>query len=112
MATKNRTVGKKLAVTNSTIYTAPNRFEANIESIIISNASAAAVKVSLDWYDSASSTFFTITELLAMAPNSMVQIKDGFWLQPNDTLRGLSTVVDVISISVRVREEYLTASPQ
>jgi hypothetical protein len=81
MATKNRTVGKKLAVTNSTIYTAPTRFEANIESIIISNASSAAVKVSLDWYDSVSLTYHTITELLAMAPNSMVQIKDGFWLQ-------------------------------
>jgi hypothetical protein len=112
MATKNRTVGKKLAVTNSTIYTAPTRFEANIESIIISNASSAAVKVSLDWYDSVSLTYHTITELLAMAPNSMVQIKDGFWLQPCDTLRGLATVVDVISVSVRVREEYLTVTPQ
>lgn len=109
MATKNRTVGKVLLTTNSTIYTVPPRFVASVDSIIISSAHNNASTFSLDWYDSKTTTFYTIAEQVTINGYSYLQILDGFILQPNDTLRGLASVTDVITISVRVKEEYLTA---
>jgi hypothetical protein len=109
MATKNRTLGKELLTTNSTIYTTPPRFEANVDSIVVSNLSGGLVRFSLDWYDSKTTTYYTIAEQVMMYPNSVLQLTDGFILQPNDTLRGLATVANVITVSVKVREEYLTA---
>ena len=110
MATKNRTLGKELLLTNSIIYTTPPRFEANVDSIVVSNASLGIVRFSLDWYDSKNTTYYTIAEQVVMYPNSVLQITDGFILQPNDTLRGLATIADVITVSVKVKEEYLTAA--
>lgn len=109
MPTKNRTLGKELLLTDTTIYTAPPRFEANVDSIVVSNMSLGIVRFSLDWYDSKSTTYYTIAEQVIMYPNSILQITDGFILQPNDILRGLATVANVITVSVKVKEEYLIA---
>ena len=109
MATKNRTLGKELLTTNSTVYTTPPRFEANVDSIVVSNLSGGLVRFSLDWYDSKTTTYYTIAEQVVMYPNSVLQLTDGFILHPNDTLRGLASVANVITVVVKVREEYLTA---
>ena len=110
MATKNRTLGKELLLTNSVVYTTPPRFNANVDSIVVSNSSGGIVRFSLDWYDSKTTTYYTIAEQVVLYPNSVLQITDGFILQPNDTLRGLATVANVITVMVKVKEEYLTAS--
>jgi len=109
MATKNRTLGKELLLTNSDVYTTPPRFNANVDSIVVSNMSSSIVRFSLDWYDSKTTTYYTIAEQMIMYPNSVLQITDGFILQPNDTLRGLATVANVITVMVKVKEDYLTA---
>ena len=109
MATKNRTLGKELLLTNSTVYTTPPRFNANVDSIVVSNSSGGIVRFSLDWYDSKTTTYYTIAEQVVLYPNSVLQITDGFILQPNDTLRGLATVANVITVMVKVKEEYLTS---
>ena len=108
MATKNRTLGKELLLTNSTVYTTPPRFNSNVDSIVVSNSSGGIVRFSLDWYDSKTTTYYTIAEQMVLYPNSVLQITDGFILQPNDTLRGLATVANVVTVMVKVREEYLT----
>jgi hypothetical protein len=110
MASKNRTLGKELLTSNATIYTVPPRFEANVDSIIVSNASASTVTFSLDWYNSDTTTYFTIAEQVVMYPNSILQLTESLILQPNDTLRGLASVANVITVSVKVKEEYLTAT--
>ena len=109
MATKNRTLGKELVLTNETVYTTPPRFSANVDSIVVSNSSGGIVRFSLDWYDSKTTTYYTIAEQMVLYPNSVLQITDGFILQPNDTLRGLATVANVVTVIVKVREEYLTS---
>ena len=108
MATKNRTLGKELVLTNETVYTTPPRFNANVDSIVVSNSSGGIVRFSLDWYDSKTTTYYTIAEQMIMYPNSVLQITDGFILQPNDTLRGLATVANVVTVMVKVKEEFLT----
>ena len=108
MATKNRTLGKELVLTNETVYTTPPRFNANVDSIVVSNSSGGIVRFSLDWYDSKTTTYYTIAEQVVLYPNSVLQITDGFILQPNDTLRGLATVANVVTVMVKVKEEFLT----
>lgn len=108
MATKNRTLGKELLLTNSIVYTTPPRFNSNVDSIVVSNSSGGIVRFSLDWYDSKTTTYYTIAEQVVLYPNSVLQITDGFILQPNDTLRGLATVANVVTVMVKVKEEYLT----
>jgi len=109
MPTKNKTFGKELLLTNSTIYIAPPRFESSVDSIIISNTSSATVTFSLEWYESSTSTYYKIANQVKMYPNSILQLTDGFILQPGDFIRGLSSVVSSITISIKVKEQFVTA---
>lgn len=109
MTTKNRTFGKELLLTNSTVYIAPPRFEGSVDSIIVSNTSASTVTFSLEWYESSSSTYYKIANQVKMYPNSILQLTDGFILQPGDFIRGLSSVANSITISIKVKEEFVTA---
>jgi hypothetical protein len=106
ISTRNRTIGKTLTTTNSDVYVVPLRYSAYVDSIVIANVSSASVTFSLDWYDSALSTYFPIGGQVVMKPHSLIQITDGFMLQYNDTFRGLASVDSSVTISVRVREEY------
>lgn len=110
MATKNRTLGTALLLTNTIVYTTPPRFESNVDSIVISNTSASQVKFTLEWYDVVSATVYYIAKDVTLYPNSILQLTDSMILQPNDLLRGLATVADVVNVIVKVKEEYLTAS--
>lgn len=106
MVTKNRTLGKELTTTNSDIYTVPPRYTAMVSSIIVSNASSSSVTFSLDWYDAATTTYYTIAEAVVLKPNSMLQITDGFFLQAGDAFRGLASVGSVVTVSFSLEENY------
>ena len=108
METKNRTVGFELTTSNSDIYTVPSNYEAEVDSIFISNASGSKVTFSLDWYDSQSTTYYTIAETVELLANSMMQINDDpFWLFKNDKLRGLASANSAITVIVKLKESYL-----
>lgn len=106
MSTKNRTIAKTLITTNTNVYVVPARYSSYIDSVIISNTAGTSVTVSLDWYDSASTTYYPVAGQIVMQPHSVIQITDGFMLQANDSFRGFASVADTVTISVRVREEY------
>lgn len=106
MVTKNRTIGKELSTSNADIYTVPSRYTAKISSIVVSNMTSGSVTFSLDWYDSGSSTYFTIAEQTVLKPNSVVQITDGFILQAGDKFRGLASAANSVTISMAVEEDY------
>lgn len=106
VVTKNRTLGKTLITTNTNVYVVPVRYSAYVDSVIISNTAAVSVTVSLDWYDSVSTTYYPVAGQIVMQPHSVIQITDGFMLQANDSFRGLASVANSVTISVRVREEY------
>lgn len=108
--TKNRSVGAVLTTTNSTVYTVPPQFKAEIDSIVISNALATTVRFSLDWYDSKTSTYFTLAESVVLQPNSMLHIDYPLYLQQNDTLRGLASVIDAVTVSVKTSEIYTNSN--
>jgi hypothetical protein len=107
MTTKKRTVGLDLTTSNQDIYTVPASHESNIKSIFISNTSGNTVTFSLDWYDSANTTYHTIAEATTLKPNGLIQITEGFWLLKTDKIRGLASANSSVHISLNVEEEYV-----
>jgi hypothetical protein len=105
--TKKRTVGLDLTTSNQDIYNVPANHEANIKSIFISNLTTSKVKFSLDWYDSANTTYHTIAEATALEPNGLIQITEGFWLLKSDKIRGLASANSSVHININVEEEYV-----
>jgi hypothetical protein len=106
MTTKNRTLGATLTTSNQDIYTVPNTFMADVDSIFITNTTTSAVTFSLDWYDSKGSAYHTIAETVRLEPNSLLQITKAFYLSPGDKLRGLCSVNSAVEVSVKVSEQY------
>lgn len=106
MTTKNRTVGKELTTSNSNVYVVPPRYIADVYSIYIANTSSLPATISLDWYDSATSTYYALTEQMPLTANSALQITEALMLQPNDVIRGLASANSSITVSVKVTETY------
>jgi hypothetical protein len=106
ISTKNRTLGKLLTTSNADIYTVPTRYTTEVTSIVVSNASSSSTTFSLDWYDTTTSTWYTIAELVSLKPNSILQITHCFMLQAGDKFRGLAGADDAITVSIRVEEAY------
>lgn len=107
MATKNRTISKVLTTTNADIYTVPANYESEVASIFVANASSSSREFSLDWYDSALSTYYTLAELVKVPPHSMLQVTNGLWLKKFDKLRGLANVTDDVTITLKVHEYFI-----
>lgn len=109
ISTKNRTLGKQLATTNSTIYIVPNNWESTVSSILITNITSSSQTVSLDWYEAASGTYYPITKLTVVPANGIVQITDAFYLSQADYIRGLSGTAASITVSILVEEAFSPA---
>ena len=110
MITKNRTLGATLTTSNQDIYTVPATFKADIDSIFITNTTSSAVTFSLDWYNSAASSYHTIAETVRLEPNSLLQITKAFYLFQNDKIRGLCSVNNAVEISVKALEQYAVST--
>jgi hypothetical protein len=104
---KKRTLSLELGTTNSDIYTCPDRYDGDVNSIIVSNATANTVTVSLDWYDVASTTYYTIMEQVQLKPYSLVQLTEyPLFLHKQDKIRGLASAVSAVTVTVAVEEYF------
>ena len=104
---KKRTVSLELGTTNSDIYTCPDRYDGDVNSIIVSNATANVVTVSLDWYDSINTTYYTIMEQVELKPYSLVQMTEfPLYLHKNDKIRGLASATSAVTVTVAVEEHF------
>jgi hypothetical protein len=106
MITKNRTLAKELTTSNLVIYTTPIRYSSEITSIVVSNRSSATVTFSLDWYDSVSSTYYSVASQVPMYGQSIIQLTNAFTLQQNDVIRGLASAASAITVSIKAEEAY------
>ena len=107
MASKSRTVSLELTTSNQDIYTVPIIYEAEIKSIYIANNTSNQLTFSLDWYDSANTTYYTLAETTKLIANGLIQITDGFWLYQGDKVRGLCSSNNNVTITIKVEEHYL-----
>ena len=106
---KKRTLGLVLGTTNSDIYTCPDRYDGDVNSIIVSNATADVVTVSLYWYDSVGTTNYTIMEQVELKPYSLVQLTEyPLFLRKQDKIGGLASATSSVTVTVAV-EEHLNS---
>jgi len=104
---KKRTLSLELTTSNQDVYTVPARFNADISSIIVSNTSTSSVTFSLDWYQSSSTTYFTIAETVTMVPNSILQITEyPLYLEKNDLIRGLASAGSSVTVTIAMEEYF------
>ena len=107
---KKRTVGLELTTANQDIYTVPSRFTTDITSILISNKSGSAITFTLDWYDSATTTFHTLAGSTSLAANSTLQIRENqLYLVGGDKIRGLASANSAVNITVSLEEFFQTS---
>ena len=107
---KKRTVALELTTANQDIYTVPERLSSEVNSVYVNNASSSLVTFSLDWYDAASTTFYTLAELVELPANSLLQITDyPLYLIGSDKIRGLASANSAVNITVSLEEFFQTS---
>jgi hypothetical protein len=105
--TKKRTVSKELTVTNSDVYTCPDHYDGNVNSIIVTNASANVVTVSLDWYDSDAVVDYTIMEQVELKPYSFIQLTEyPLYLRRQNKIKGLASAGSAVTVTLAVDETF------
>jgi hypothetical protein len=109
MPTKNRTLGKVLATSNSNIYTVPARWNAAVTSIIVANTTSSSTQVSIEWYDSFNTTWYYIMKDTVLVPNSVLQIEEPLYLIATDQIRGLASVDSSVTVTIKLFEDFATA---
>lgn len=111
-APKNRTVSKELTTSNQDLYLVPRNYESHILSIVISNASTAEKKFSLDWYSAELATWYTLAELTPIVGNGVVQFENTLWLKKADKIRALADAASSVTVTLHVREYFIPLQSQ
>jgi len=106
MNSKTRTISLLLTGSDATIYTCPLNHEAEITSVIISNAAGAARTFSLDWYDTSASATHSLADAVDLEANSLIQITDGLWLEAGDYIQGAASATSSVTVTLRVNEYF------
>lgn len=104
MTTKTRLYQTTLPTTKTPVYTAPDRFDAALRSMLLSNITTAPVTVSLEYYKNRTATTVEFVKDVRIEGNSVVQIENFFFMEPKDILKASASVVASIVISIVVDE--------
>jgi hypothetical protein len=107
METKNRTLALELTTSDATIYTVPTNYETEVQSIVISNAAGAKRKFTLEWYNSATSSYYALASEVEIEANAIIQVTVPLWLVKGESLRGSADVASSIVVTVYVKEHFI-----
>lgn len=107
METKNRTVALELTTADSTIYSVPINYEAEVQSIIVSNVAGSKREFTLEWYNAVSTTYFALAKDVDIEANSIIQMTGPLWLVKGESLRGSASVDSSVVITVYVKEYFI-----
>lgn len=109
MPTKNRTISKVLTTSNADLYVVPERWNAEVFSIFITNTTTASRKISLEWYDSVNSTWSYLMKDMPLVSNGIIQIEESIYLVATDKIRGLADANTSVTVTFKVLEDFATA---
>lgn len=101
---KYRSVGLELTTANQDAYTAPPQWNAEVTSILVSNMLGSPVTVSMDWYDSLNTTYYTMLENVSIPAYGIFQLTDSLHLSKNDKIRALCSMNTAVTLTVRTSE--------
>lgn len=109
MPTKNRTISTVLSTSNQDVYVVPTRWNADIYSLLVTNTTSSSKTVSLEYYDSITSTWYYLMQNTPILANGIVQIEEPLYLIATDKIRGLASADTSITITLRLLEDFATA---
>jgi hypothetical protein len=109
MPTKNRTISTVLTTSNQDIYTVPQRWNAEVFSIFITNTTTSPRTISLEWYDSVNGTWNYLMKDMPLVPNGIIQIEEAMYLVTTDKIRGLASVNSSVTVTLKVFEDFAIA---
>ena len=100
-SSNSATFGTKLTTTGATsVFTCSDR-KARISGIMVANASAGAVVVTVEWYDSSATTSYRIWYQGSVAANSYVHFAPPeLWIMQSDEIRvtaGTANTIEVVA---------------
>ena len=106
VSTKNRTIGKVLTTSASTVYSVPPRWNSTVHSLIISNTSSSSKTVSIEWYDSATATWYYLLKDTLLGANSIMQIEEPLYLVPTEGIRGSASADTSVTVTLKLFEDF------
>lgn len=109
MATKNRTLSTVLTTSNQDLYVVPARWNGEVFSIFITNTTSSPRTISMEWYDSTTSTWKYLMKDLPLVPNGIIQIEESLYLIATDKIRGLASANTSVTVTFKVLEDFATA---
>lgn len=109
MDTKNRTLSTVLTTSNQDVYVAPDRWNAEVFSIFITNTTNAPRKITMERYDSTTSTWTYLMKDMPLVPNGIIQIEESIYLVPTDKIRALADVNASVTVTIKVLEDFALA---
>lgn len=104
MATKERIYVSTLTTSKTDVYTAPDRFESFVKSLLISNITSTPATVSLDYYKNKDASTTPFIKDVRIEGNSIVQIDNFFHLELKDKIKAASNLASTIVLSFLVEE--------
>jgi len=107
MDSKNRTISLLLTGSNQTMYTCPQNYEAEISSILVTNAAGALRSFSLDWIDTSATATHTVAELVELEAYSLLQIEESLWLEQGDSIQALASATSSVTVTLRIKEYFI-----
>jgi hypothetical protein len=107
METKNRTVALELTTGGGTIYSVPPNYEAEVQSIIFSNAASSKRTFTLEWYNSTTASDIAIASNVEIEGNAIIQATTPLWLVKGESLKGSANIDSSVVITVYVKEHFI-----
>tara|TARA_R100001086_G_scaffold175289_1_gene96485 strand:+ start:160 stop:525 length:366 start_codon:yes stop_codon:yes gene_type:complete len=110
---KHQTVGVTVSSTSAdgsatVVYTTPANYSGAIRYLHISNNNSAAKKVSVQYYDAASTNYHFIAKDLSMSANSVTNLVNNsfFFTNPGDKIVAFGETANTMELFVSVEEFF------
>lgn len=103
---KTKSVAKVLATTNTTIYTAPAQFRAEVESLVICSSHNNAAAVTIQWFDVVDNAWYNLFSGHSIPANGTVLFENVLYLERLGAIRASSTVANAITVTLKLKETF------
>ena len=105
---KFTTLGVTAGTGATSLYTVPANYASIVRHLSLNNNNAAAKKITVQYYDSKTSTYYFLTQDLSIAANSFISVVDGNFisLNANDKIVLTAETAGTISALISVEEYY------
>lgn len=101
-----RSVAAVLTTTATVLYTAPTSFTGEVGSILVTNTTNANADVTIEWYDSVTSTWYALLYLHPLSGYGHFQLENSLFLQSGSKVRATVSTHSAVTITMKIKEYF------